>query len=127
MKMQKRNLRGDKQMTHDLTKITTPFGLLDAETQDALRQAYSDNIGVQVYTRHGWTDMVLSPEWYGSCTYRIKPDPKLVSQWVNIYAQSVGNQENSRREVDVAAVNGRICVLRIDWCDGDVTFHKEEI
>jgi hypothetical protein len=48
-------------MTHDLTKITTPFGLLDAETQDAIRQAYSDNIGVQIYTRHGWIDMVVSP------------------------------------------------------------------
>jgi hypothetical protein len=114
-------------MTHDLTKITTPFGLLDAETQDAIRQAYSDNIGVQLYARHGWIDMVVSPSWYGSSTYRIKPEPGMVSQWVNIYAQSVGNQENSRREVDVAAVNGRVCVLRIDWCDGDVTFHKEEI
>jgi hypothetical protein len=63
-------------MTHDLTKITTPFGLLDAETQDAIRQAYSDNRGVQIYTRHGWIDMVVSPEWCGSCTYRIKPEPR---------------------------------------------------
>jgi hypothetical protein len=114
-------------MTHDLTKITTPFGLLDAETQDAIRQAYSDYRGVQIYTRHGWIDMVVSPEWRGPCTYRIKPESEVVSRWVNVYAQYFGEEANSRRAVDVAACNGRVCVLRVDWCDGDVTFHKEEI
>ena len=115
-------------MTQDLTKITTPFGLLDAETQDALRQAYSDNIGVQmqIYTSRGWTDMVVSPEWCSSSTYRIKPKPEVVSMWANVYTQSIGGQMNSRRAVDLCGF-GRLCVLRIDWCDGDVTFHKEEI
>ena len=113
-------------MTHDLTKITTPFGLLDAETQDALRQAYSDNIGVQVYTRHGWIDMVVSPEWYGSCTYRIKPEQEVVSRWVNVYDHEVVVSESSRELADKYAGDDRICVLRIDYCDGDVSFHKEE-
>jgi hypothetical protein len=118
-------------MTQDLTKITTPFGLLDAETQDALRQAYSDNTGVQmqIYTSRGWADMVVSPEWYGSFTYRIKPEPEVVSMWASIYTQYIGLFESSREMADKNSTlhKDRICVLRIDWCDGDVTFHKEEI
>jgi hypothetical protein len=116
-------------MTHNLTKITKPFGLLDAETQDALRQAYSDNIGVQIYTRHGWIDMMVSPEWCGSCTYRIKPEQEVVSRWVNVYdvdLRGVVVLESSRELADKYAGGGRICVLRIDYCDGDVTLHKEE-
>jgi hypothetical protein len=114
-------------MTHDLTKITTPFGLLDAETQDALRQAYSDNIGVQLYTSRGWINLMGSPSWYGSSTYRIKPEPEVVSRWWNVYDHGVAISRSSRESADNNADDNRICVLRIDYCDGDVSFHKEEI
>lgn len=59
-------------MTIDLTKITTPFGLLDAETQKAL-------------SAHGgpWESYAAgckwvhcpSPAWVDSSTYRVKPAP----------------------------------------------------
>ena len=63
----------------DLTAITTPFGLLDAETQRTLRahggpiQRYSDD-GEWVFSDH--------PCWYPGNAYRVKPTPpKLRECW----------------------------------------------
>lgn len=117
-------------MTQDLTKITTPFGLLDAETQDALSQAYSNNIEaqMQIYTSRGWIDMVVSPEWCSCSTYRIKPKPKVMSLWYNVHNEYVGVPEKSRSDADKYIIaSERVCVLRIDRCDGEVSFHREEI
>ena len=116
-------------MTQDLTKITTPFGLLDAETQDALRQAYSDNIEaqMQIYTSGGWRYYIgLNSDWCESFTYRIKPESEVVSRWWNVYDHEVVASHGSRELADKYAGDERICVLRIDYCDGDVSFHKEE-
>lgn len=58
----------------DLTKITTPFGLLDKETQEALN-SYKGKI--QVYLgQKGWVDKygALDPLWL-DFTYRAKPEP----------------------------------------------------
>ena len=115
-------------MTHDLTKITTPFGLLDTETQKALMEAHRNGKAAQIYTRRGWCDTKLTPDWCASVTYRIKPESEVVSRcrWVNVYTQYLGLFEHSRELADKYAGGGRICVLRIDYCDGDVSFHKEE-
>jgi hypothetical protein len=115
-------------MTQDLTKITTPFGLLDAETQKALMEAHRNGKAAQIYTRRGWCDIKLTPDWCASVTYRIKPEPEpeVVSRWVNVYDHEVVVSESSRELADKYAGDDRICVLRIDYCDGDVSFHKEE-
>lgn len=56
-------------MTQDLTKITTPFGLLDAETQEALRA----HGGPYQWWQGVWED--IEPNWVGTMTYRVKPQP----------------------------------------------------
>ena len=56
----------------DLTALTTPFGLLDAETQAALMAhggpyEFWDSFGA-------WTD-IDEPSWSGTVVYRVKPQP----------------------------------------------------
>lgn len=53
----------------DLTKITTPFGLLDPETQEALK---AHGGPYEVYFSVGW-ESVASPFWAINCCYRVKP------------------------------------------------------
>jgi hypothetical protein len=66
----------------DLTKITTPFGLLDAETQAALK---AHGGPWDVYTEKGWREN-SSPMWDEIVTYRVKPSPPKPRE-----AWSVGN------------------------------------
>jgi hypothetical protein len=113
-------------MTHDLTKITTPFGLLDTETQKALMEASRNGKAAQIYTQDGWEDMPALFSFI-SIVWRIKPESEVVSRWVNVYDHEAVASESSRELADKYADDGRICVLRIDYCDGDVSFRKEEI
>ena len=57
-------------MTQDLTKITMPFGLLDAETAEAL-QAHGGPYEMFGYS--GWED--INPNWIRHLVYRVKPTP----------------------------------------------------
>jgi len=58
----------------DLTKIDKPFGLLDAETQRALRDWPH---GWELYAgRPDWAH-VMGPQWDNSNTYRARPAPVL--------------------------------------------------
>ena len=59
----------------DLTKITTPFGLLDAETQEALRA----HGGPYEWWRGAWED--VEPMWGKTTTYRVKPQPPKPREW----------------------------------------------
>lgn len=60
----------------DLTKITTPFGLLDAETQKALREHGGP---YEMFFNEGWR--TGAPVWAGACTYRVKPQPPKPREW----------------------------------------------
>jgi len=55
----------------DLTKITTPYGLLDEATQKALKEHGGP---YEYYGISGWT-FVRNPEWHQTCTYHVKPQP----------------------------------------------------
>jgi len=56
----------------DLTKITTPFGLLDPETQEALRKWEH---GWDYYSgKDGWLEWP-DPSWSTIGTYRARPAP----------------------------------------------------
>ena len=57
----------------DLTKITTPLGLLDAETQEALK-AHGGPYEV-FYAAGRWLEMGVSRSWDRHITYRVKPQP----------------------------------------------------
>jgi len=56
----------------DLTKITTPFGLLDAETQQALRDYKGQ---MEYYPTYGDWLHVQVVNWHNNSTYRAKPAP----------------------------------------------------
>ena len=66
----------------DLTKITTPLGLLDEETQEALRahggpyETWNSQGGWRDWTEYG------SPEFdYTNLVYRVKPAPPKPREW----------------------------------------------
>lgn len=81
----------------DLTKITTPFGLLDAETQKALQEHCGP---FEFYDYRGlWSD-IGSGEWFPSLAYRVKPQPpKPREWWANIYP-GVGFMHATKAEAD---------------------------
>ena len=54
----------------DLTKITSAFGLLDAETQEALR---AHGGPLECYGELGW--VTCEPQWRLHYPYRVKPQP----------------------------------------------------
>jgi hypothetical protein len=64
----------------DLTKITSAFGLLDAETQAALK---ANGGPLELYMgAKGWDEVYL-PTWTYTSIYRVKPSPPKPNQlWV---------------------------------------------
>lgn len=65
----------------DLTKITTPFGLLDAETQGALK---AHGGPWEFATPEGdwrWRDVDGRPVWSRLNVYRVKPSPSKPREW----------------------------------------------
>ena len=61
----------------DLTKITTPFGLLDEETQRALKECGGP---WELLGDDGWFD-TGTPLFAGGNTYRQKPQPREYVAW----------------------------------------------
>jgi hypothetical protein len=61
----------------DLTAITTPFGLLDDATREALK---SHGGPIQVWDHvNGFSD--VSPAWWPADVYRVKPQPPKPREW----------------------------------------------
>lgn len=59
----------------DLTKITTPFGLLDKETQDALK-AWPHGIEIYCGVNHAaWEPAQFNELWRVCRTYRARKSP----------------------------------------------------
>jgi len=80
----------------DLTKIEKPFGLLDAETQAAMREYNISGGKVEVFTDYGWQS-APGPAWVLTSTYRVKPlPPPLIEGWVNVYEGSLGGIHKTR-------------------------------
>ena len=66
----------------DLTALTTPFGLLDRETQEALT---AHGGPIEQYTscgETGWRPHVMHKVSYHPCVvYRVKPAPPKPREW----------------------------------------------
>ena len=62
----------------DLTAITTPFGLLDRETQEALKAHGGPWEFLDI---SGNWDELESPHWQQNSTYRVKPAPPKPREW----------------------------------------------
>jgi hypothetical protein len=101
----------------DLTKITTPFGLLDSQTQRALRDHLAAGGEVEVFA-NGWHEAVYADfSSLGSpVTYRAKSKP--LELWVNEYLDSNGakvlrNVHPTKQDADKAAGSDRIRCIRL--------------
>lgn len=116
-------------MTQDLTKITTVFGLLDYSTQEALMAAFSSGKTIQCYgSLNGWNSLVdQTPCWFPCSVYRVEPEPVVHSVWFNVYEPTKLAENHTRAQADYNAKENRIAVLRVDYCEGEVTFHKESL
>jgi hypothetical protein len=74
----------------DLTKITTPFGLLDEATQNALRDAYKSGKIIEAYDCGGWdspSDPDAFPVWHCQTAYRVRPDANAVTMFGHVPKQ----------------------------------------
>lgn len=58
----------------DLTKLTAPFGLLDAETQEALK-AHGGPYLFWNWSRNDWLIRDSDPCFHTATVYRVKPAP----------------------------------------------------
>lgn len=104
-------------MTQDLTAITTPFGLLDEETREALKAHGGPYELYEGYDR--WLSFLSfeNPSWLDSITYRVKPAPPTPREWHAGFTESgmhVGMWD-SRAEAEEAMrhyVNPRIVHVR---------------
>ena len=64
----------------DLSKITTPFGLLSKEVKDMLQKQKGATL--QFYNQRGEWVEVKFPTWDKTSVYRVKPEPR--EWWVEI-------------------------------------------
>lgn len=70
----------------DLTAITTPYGLLDPETQRALKEHGGP---YESYKLFGWENCT-DPSFFRNCTYRVKPTPPKPREWWLLYDKKRG-------------------------------------
>lgn len=83
----------------DLTKITTPFGLLDAETQEALR-AHGGPYEWYHGAKRGWLDDPNPQHTFykGSLTIRVKPQPPKPREWWIVGGCEAWDTEEAARD-----------------------------
>lgn len=70
----------------DLTKIEKPFGLLDKDTQEALKNHRGE---IEMYNPVGWR-LNLHPQWSLSATYRAAPEPEVKEMTVEQISKELG-------------------------------------
>lgn len=78
-------------MTIDLTTITTPFGLLDEETQAQLQAAHKAGMLIELFVGASWA-IAYEPDFSKTITYRLtpgqvwpKPEPKREVRYVHLW------------------------------------------
>lgn len=99
-------------MTIDLTNITSPFGLLDVETQAQLLAARKAKMRFEWYNGFGWVSHDLAP-FSKTGTYRLapgqvwpKPEPRREVRYVHLL-------EGGSATMQVDKYHGRWGALRI--------------
>jgi hypothetical protein len=106
-------IKNEDEAPVDLTKITTPFGLLDEDTQQRLQ---SWPHGWEAFKSDGW--VTTQPKWAPSVTYRAKPAPERKCVWINVYEGNAARSavtRPSRGSADYAAAADRTAVWRIEY------------
>ena len=77
----------------DLTAITTPFGLLDRETQEAMK---AHGGPWEFLNTSGDWDELESPVWGNNSTYRVKPAPPKPREWWLCAGRSWSSEVDAR-------------------------------
>ncbi len=84
--------------TPDLTKLTTPYGLLDDATREALK---AHGGPYECWEGREWRE--VPPSWFGEWVYRVKPQPpKPRELWLRI------NHNGDWRECSEDAFGARL-------------------
>lgn len=65
----------------DLTAITTPYGLLDPETQEALKAHGGPYECYTLGSEGEWTLLNWQFNWFNGHVYRVKPAPPKPREW----------------------------------------------
>jgi hypothetical protein len=83
-------------MFDDLTKINVPFGLLDRDTQEALK---AHGGPLQILNYQGiWGTIPLRRHWQQNYTYRVRPaPPKPREWWINTISHAMIRAEDGLR------------------------------
>lgn len=114
----------------DLTKIDTPFGDLDRETQWMLRGAHASGFPIEqadgMETSLQWY-MAPKPSWSGCMFYRLKPKPvvetKSYRTGFSAYQFSEPLFSSGHKDhPDWLKVN-----VTVEWTDGKITNVKTEL
>ena len=94
----------------DLTKLTTPYGLLDDATREALK---AHGGPYEMYDERGWRD-ISNPRFAGGNTYRVKPSPpKPREWWVNVYPDRMGDTAYRSPEDADKHTHGRSHIIHV--------------
>ncbi len=64
----------------DLTKVTSPFGLLDEQTKAALK-AHGGPYEYWSAKQDAWLPPPDAPAWFSADVYRVKPQPPKPREW----------------------------------------------
>lgn len=106
----------------DLTKITTPFGLLDTNTQGALIMAKESGAEIEKYSLGPrWQDMAEEIFWEHK-TYRVRPEPEKVVHWANDYGSGVGVWFSTR-----AAGYAAVAMIRREQTGDKIEYFQEDV
>ncbi len=100
----------------DLTKITTPFGLLDMDVQQALRESAAAGDKIEAYViapgdTARWVECINGPFFDPWKAYRVKP--RSLEFWTNEYDWGYGSLRPTKAEADKWGEGGRIRCIRL--------------
>jgi len=96
----------------DLTKITTPVGLLDEGTKQRLQDWPH---GLEQFVAGVWITKEDPHLLALGVTYRAKPAPERKAVWVNVYNDRMSAFRDGRKQADMWAAVDRTAVWRIEY------------
>jgi hypothetical protein len=99
-----------------LTEITTPFGLLDVKTQQALRESAAAGDKIEAFAissgdKAAWVECTAGPSFHGWKAYRVKPRP--LELWVNQYDWGFGELYPTKAQAEKEPRRDRIRCIRL--------------
>ena len=94
----------------DLAKITTPFGLLDEKTREALK---AHGGPYEFWAGSEWLE--AKPNWCPEFAYRVRPEPPAPREfWINEYPRHLQDQiHSSAEEAERSAYAARIRCIHV--------------